>query len=378
MNYKKYMEQFTVSEITKDRIYTNIISKKEKKMKYARFSKGFAFVFIGIFLFLAAGMGIWYAITNSTDQTLQKRQSSYILAFSCVYDKSRIPFRVDDFDENGEIAQSVGSLSELQSFSAEKGFPFFDETDENYSADLSKKIREYDDVFFKNNSLVLLFKLSDKYDLSRFDDLRVESGIMTITLNKPEEEGTLSDLYAFVYLIETTKTLSERVLEIRTETLQNGNRVDYFGQLYSGFDELYSSGEITLDDIKSVSYYCGKDVDVCGETITVEPNYIPKEKNPESLSEETLILIYMSYVDLIAEEWKRIANPSNNPKIDEMLEKEIKTMLEIITIDDYYGTYNGYVAINLTIDLSKSGGLSLAVISSYSQSLVMFWKGHEQ
>ena len=57
------------------------------------------------------------------------------------------------------LKEKVDSLQDLIYLSNENDYPFFNEIDENYNSDLSQKVREYDDSYFINKALILVFSM---------------------------------------------------------------------------------------------------------------------------------------------------------------------------------------------------------------------------
>lgn len=90
------------------------------------------------------------------------------------------------------------------------------------------------------------------------------------------------------------------------------------GKFYT-LEEAYNLNLITKDDLKSIAYYFNK----------VESNdFVPKPKNPESIDKKTERLIKKTYLRDILEE----------PGLS----------IKGVHIYEYYGTYNGCIALRIT------------------------------
>jgi hypothetical protein len=57
------------------------------------------------------------------------------------------------------LKEKVDSLQDLIDLSVENDYQFFNENDENYNSALSQKVREYDDSYFINKALILVFSM---------------------------------------------------------------------------------------------------------------------------------------------------------------------------------------------------------------------------
>ncbi len=57
------------------------------------------------------------------------------------------------------MKEKVDSLQDLIDLSVENDYQFFNENDENYNSALSQKVREYDDSYFINKALILVFSM---------------------------------------------------------------------------------------------------------------------------------------------------------------------------------------------------------------------------
>ena len=90
------------------------------------------------------------------------------------------------------------------------------------------------------------------------------------------------------------------------------------GKLYT-LEEAYDLNLITKNDLKNIAYYFNK----------VESNdFVPKPKNPESISKKNEKLIKKTYLR------------------DELKEPRLST--KKVHIYEYYGTYNGCIALRIT------------------------------
>ena len=90
------------------------------------------------------------------------------------------------------------------------------------------------------------------------------------------------------------------------------------GKLYT-LEEAYDLNLITKDDLKSIAYYFNK---------VESSDFVPKPKKPESISKRNERLIKKTYLR------------------DEL--KEPRLSIKNVHIYEYYGTYNGCIALRIT------------------------------
>ena len=90
------------------------------------------------------------------------------------------------------------------------------------------------------------------------------------------------------------------------------------GKLYT-LEEAYDLNLITKDDLKSIAYYFNK---------VESSDFVPKPKNPESISKRNERLIKKTYLRDVL--------------------KEPRLSIKKVHIYEYYGTYNGCIALGIT------------------------------
>ena len=90
------------------------------------------------------------------------------------------------------------------------------------------------------------------------------------------------------------------------------------GKLYT-LEEAYDLNLITKDDLKSIAYYFNK---------VESSDFVPKPKNPESISKRNERLIKKTYLRDVL--------------------KEPRLSIKKVHIYEYYGTYNGCIALRIT------------------------------
>ena len=119
--------------------------------------------------------------------------------------------------------------------------------------------------------------------------------------------------------------------------------------------EAYAKGLITKDDLRNIAYYYN------GEHATTD--FVPLPKNPETLSEQTIKKIKQAYYD-------KVFDGNSDATVDD------------VNIAGYYGTYNGYVIIEINAScVSGIGGDPLSYpeyvigdVIFYSYTPLQVWK----
>lgn len=368
MRYREYMNGIRMTSEEKNNMYQAILKKAERKKRTAKTRKiAFAFSMAAV-LIVALGVGVFFALNQPVSPT-STPTSTYVLAFSGGYDKTRIPFEIEDFDESGEIAVKIERYADLRSFAEEKNMPFFDENDENYNNAFSQKVREYDEKYFSDRSLIVIIKLEEEYDLERFRDMEIKGEVLTVNLSKPDTDMSYTEISAFVYIIETDKAYVKQVSEIKTNVTSEGKWSDYSGITYFGLvqddndrqvEELVRQQVITEEDLNEIYLKSGCEYQDGAWRQVRTPK--KEEADPNLLSEEIRFTIIQSIMDEMFENAYKQAEKTGNDKMKEALKKMDVYKYNFLSVDRYYGTYNGCIAVGVEYNISTvSRGFLLIV-----------------
>ena len=130
--------------------------------------------------------------------------------------------------QNGGITigliEIVNSLDELETLCEEWNNPAFDEDNDDYSSELSEKIREYNEEFFENKALII--NSSCQYNSKRepgVDKLIIEEDKLIIEVSL--KRGTYTDIAeSWLFLIEVNKA---DIIDITNITIENTLRSKY-------------------------------------------------------------------------------------------------------------------------------------------------------
>lgn len=290
-----------------------------------------------------------------------KGEFIYNIAYAESYSESTLPFNTSYL--NGEIesdlSQKIDSKQELIALSNEKNYPFYNENDTNYNSKLSKKIREYNEEYFNKKSLILVIGFGKSYASARIEDIAIVNNVMTITFVKPDTLYETEKLTTFVYIIEVNKDDVKIINEIRIKMISNGT-------IYS-LEYAYEQGFLSAEDIKSIGYYHhdGR-LYVEGEGFK-ETDYQPIAKTPNEIDLKTQEKIKQTCVDYIYSAGVPFAKKEN------------------VVIGNYYGIYNGYVAMmirfNIELAIIGPGGIAMIADTVFyyvdNTKRIMLWKENE-
>lgn len=283
---------------------------------------------------------------------------NYEIAYAQTFSDTEAPFDVGYVSSSirSDLAVTVDSLSELKSLCKENGLPFYDESSANYDGELSLKIREYDENYFREKSLALIFGFGKSYATARIEEVRSESRALKVTFSKPDVMFEVSVPHSFVYLIEYVKTQTERIDRIEIDFVINGT-------MYALHDA-YERGLMSAEDVRNIGYYYhGGKVYVEGAGFK-EADFVAAPKTPGELDRVTSESIRRTYLDYL------------------YYSGYGKNSLEDVTIDEYMGTYNGCVAVKLS--LKNCMYLNVFVTQSVagttfafpdSNALILLWQG---
>lgn len=154
----------------------------------------------------------------------EKKDEPNALLFNVGYEKklsgNEIPIQ--------SFSRMATSLESLIQISDENGYPFFKENDTNYSFELCQKIREYDNLYFQEKALILVFyfESSDDYPL-KVDSVYIENDALKVTLAKPVTEFVNDTETLYVFIIELNKKDVEGANKVEVAKIVKGQMEDY-------------------------------------------------------------------------------------------------------------------------------------------------------
>ena len=309
---------------------------------------------VSCLLFACAGLETIKTDDREQEKNQQEQKViTYNLSFSGSYEQEKLPFgdKYINSSIESDLKIKADSLSQLISGSEENDFPFFDETDENYNSALSKKIREYDDDFFADKSLILIFSFGTNYSTIRITGATLKSTTLTVTASKPDEVYSSDIKKSFVYILEMDKKDVKDVLQIEMQLKSAG----VFYTLKDGFEREF----LTDSDVKSIIYYFKN-----GRGY--EADFVPQPKSPQEIDAET----NMKIRDTLLAYFYSCGYPLDpeGPDYQHFLNTPYL----------YLGTYNGYTVIYYEISIGMVANQTRTVADeTYTTAMwdILLWKG---
>lgn len=105
------------------------------------------------------------------------------------------------------ISEHVSSKEQLIELSDKMNNHFFDESSTNYNNEIATHIRTYDDIFFKENSLIIcVINAGNGYEY-KINDLDIQDNNLSVNIKKIEKSGIYTDEgFTYIFVIETSKS----------------------------------------------------------------------------------------------------------------------------------------------------------------------------
>ncbi len=122
---------------------------------------------------------------------------------------------------DGDLAERFDTVEQLNEFCNEKNIQVNNnEEDYKFSSAFRKKFENYNNKFFNDKSLIVVFRYKPCLEKLTFKDLQIENDTLTVNiLNESKIPGAEGDSAAvitiYVYLIEVKKSAIENVEQIQ-------------------------------------------------------------------------------------------------------------------------------------------------------------------
>lgn len=314
------------------------------------------------------------------------------------------------------LTAKVDSVQELIDLSNANKYPFFDINfnpyfsqsfrEYFYNSPLSQTIRAYDDLFFQEKSLVLVFIYFPNYWIpARIEFITVKGNVMNIVIARPDENYAAEALTEHAFLIEVAKKDVKGVDTITKQIIRKGKHEDYINSEadtgnseqdeINGLEKFYSNtqgkiclleyayeqGILSAEDIRSIGYYHngGKEWTgcKCGNCNDTQYNrnkclqgfegtdYQPIDKNPAELDFGTQEGIKQIWIDFIC-------------SVEGINSVALSIDKNNISIKNYYGTYGGYAAVMLdygpTLQVIATPTIADTVFYYNNSNRILLWK----
>lgn len=165
---------------------------------------------------------------------------SYVVAYAessaggeAIYDSHQ--FSGVSIEEN--CIALIRSKQELIEFSDNKDLPFFEIKGEDryhmkqhiYDSELSQKIRSYDEAFFNEKSLVLVFVEFPNVYPAKIDTASIEGEELVVKVARPEADSFLDALSYHTFIIEVDKKSVENK-SAKLMIVKKGTADDYLDE----------------------------------------------------------------------------------------------------------------------------------------------------
>ncbi len=184
------------------------------------------------------------------------------LDFILAYSQNKNPFISPYFDDDSKLnlTQKIDSVDELKTFCNDKQLGVFDNDSTAYDNLASKKLREYDEDFFKQYSVVLVFRFNETQNNYIFDSLSIDNQTMTVNLISANGNTTANirtKLYYFKINKETAKVINTINVNENLSALDKNMMIKIYEDYRLQSKELnYST---IINSAQELSVFCDED-----------------------------------------------------------------------------------------------------------------------
>lgn len=104
------------------------------------------------------------------------------------------------------ISEYISTKEELKTLSKKLNNGYFDESSTSYNSNIGLIIRNYDDIFFNDNNLIVcVIDAGNRFDYS-VNKLDVSNNKLIINIKKTQKKGTFTDeAFSYLFIIEVEK-----------------------------------------------------------------------------------------------------------------------------------------------------------------------------
>ena len=115
------------------------------------------------------------------------------------------------------LSKYISTKQELETISKKLNNGYFDESSANYNSEIGLIIRNYDDSFFIDKSLIVcVIDGENRFDYS-VDKLKVSNDELVINIKKTNKMGTFTDeAFANLSIIEVEKNEFQNIKSVKT------------------------------------------------------------------------------------------------------------------------------------------------------------------
>lgn len=129
----------------------------------------------------------------------------------------RVRFGFDEEKMTYCLSKYISTKQELETISKKLNNGYFDESSANYNSEIGLIIRNYDDSFFIDKSLIVcVIDGENRFDYS-VDKLKVSNDELVINIKKTNKMGTFTDeAFANLSIIEVEKNEFQNIKSVKT------------------------------------------------------------------------------------------------------------------------------------------------------------------
>lgn len=217
------------------------------------------------------------------------------LDFILAYSQNKNPFISPYFDDDSKLnlSQKIDSVEELKTFCNDKQLGVFDNNSTAYNDLAGKKLREYDEEFFKQYSVVLVFRFNETQNNYIFDSLSVDNQTMTVNLISANGNTTANiktKLYYFKIDKETAKTINTIDVNENLSELDKNTTIKIYEDYRLQSKELnYST---IINSAQDLSVFCNEDTSPYFKKNQLTIQDIIPDITEEQLKDEELINMF--------------------------------------------------------------------------------------
>ncbi len=217
------------------------------------------------------------------------------LDFILAYSQNKNPFISPYFDDDSKLnlTQKIDSVEELKTFCNDKQLGVFDNDSKAYDDLASKKLREYDEEFFKQYSVVLVFRFNETPNNYIFDSLSVDNQTMTVNLISANGNTTANiktKLYYFKIDKEIAKTINTIDVNENLSELDKNTTIKIYEDYRLQSKELnYST---IINSAQELSVFCNEDTSPYFKKNQLTIQDVIPDITEEQLKDEELINMF--------------------------------------------------------------------------------------
>lgn len=126
------------------------------------------------------------------------------------------------------MAEKIDSVEGLKTFCVQKKLATFDDKDKDYSDNMNRKLREYDEDYFEKKSIVIVFRFKDGEDYYEFKSVEVIDDTLIVNVKQSNCMAIVCN-NTKAYIIEMSKQVAENINNININEIPEEVSVKIYG-----------------------------------------------------------------------------------------------------------------------------------------------------